>query len=283
MINPRKIKGVNRFAAIAGMIWLFALGVASCSQPPAPPATAAVSIAAGGDGFNPLPGLITWVRDPNYVLFRAEIAGGEDPFLDRNVIPDCTIYGDNRIVWKNELDAQENQALEDRLSDDAISAFIQYLTVTERIYTFEEKLPDLATQFPTVPVVERVTIAVNGMSHRADGLSGWDAGWFDRVLDTCKSLGQSPVLILPQAGWLSTREVPFDVAPPLVMWDAAATGFSLGEHVGDTPGWVTGQGVAQLWERIHSLPLNSIYQDGDHFYWVALQIPAVTRGSPPTP
>lgn len=256
-----------------GMPLLIAIGIAACDQSgsQAPP-TAAVTI---NDG------LVTWSRDPNFVLFRAEIAGGEDPFLGRNVVPECTIYGDNRIVWMTENG--DGDALEDRLSDQAISGFIQYLAVNERIYTFTEKLPELEAQYDTVPVVERVIIAVNDITHRADGLGGWESGWFDRVLMACQSLGTAPVLIAPQGGWLTTQEVSYSMQPPLIVWDSERTGISLASYGGNTPGWVTGAGVAELWRRLHSLPFNSLYQDGERFFHVALQVPGVTRASPPTP
>lgn len=264
-----------------GLPLLIATGIAACDQAGSQiPPTAAVALVGGGE-FNPLPGLITWSRDPNFVLFRAEIAGSEDPFLGRNIVPECTIYGDNRVVWLTE--GGDGDALEDRLSDGAISAFIQYLAVNERIYTFTEKLPELAAQYETVPMVERVTIAVNDITHRADGLGGWDSAWFDRVLTACESLSTTPVLIAPQGGWLTTQEVPYAMEPPLVVWDSASTGISLGSYTSDTPGWVTGVGVAELWGRLHALPFTSIYQDGDQFFHVALQVPGVTLASPPAP
>ncbi|MBK8020424.1 MAG: hypothetical protein IPK19_03100 [Chloroflexi bacterium] len=263
---------------------LLLLLMAACQQGASPAApTAVVNATVLGEDFNPQPGLITWQREPNYVLFRAEIIGSNDAFLARNTVPECTIYGDNRIVWQNNLDSSEVQILEDRLSDGTISAFVQYLTVNERVYTYTERLPEVAAQFETTPVVERVTVAVNGITHRADGLSGWDPGWFDRVLTACQTLSTAPVLVVPGSGWLSTREVAFNPQPPLILWDAGVTGISLAGFTGDTPGWVQGAGVGQLWNRIRALPVNSLYRDGDRTFQVALQVPGVTLGSPPQP
>lgn len=255
-----------------GLSLLIATGIAACQPAASGPPIASVTVADG---------LVTWSRDPNFVLFRAEISGGEDPFQGRNTVPDCTIFGDNRIVWTT--DNGDGNALEDRLSDQSISTFIQYLAVNERIYTFTEKLPDLAEQYDTVPVVERVLIAVNDITHTADGLGGMESGWYDRVLTACQSLGVAPVLIAPQSGWLTTQEVPYAMEPPLVVWNSTLTGISLGNYTSDTPGWVTGAGVAELWQRIHALPFNSLYQDGERYFHVALQVPGVTRASPPAP
>ncbi|MCK6577442.1 MAG: hypothetical protein L6Q98_04980 [Anaerolineae bacterium] len=275
----------QRSFALARLCLLLVLSASACQQGPAQdsPPTAAVDASLLGDRFNPAPGLITWTRDANEVLFRAEIVGGEDPFLARSIVPECTIYGDNRIVWQNMLDSADVQVLEDRLSDQTISAFVQYLTVGERIYTFTEKLPEVAAQYDTAPVVEHVTINVNGILHRADGLSGWDSTWFDRVLATCQGLGAAPVLVLPSQAWVNSREVSYDPQPALILWDAAATGIRLGAYTGDTPGWVEGDGVRQLWNRARGLPLNSLYREDGRTYQIALQVPGVTRGSPPPP
>jgi|GEM_PF-1879548 len=202
MMSARRPTRSHPIAAIAVLILI----LCGCQQsvPPGPP-TARVS--SGG-------GVIAWTRDPAFVLFRAEIVGGE-AFAAMSQVPLCTLYGDNRIVWTDITDTRDANVLEDRLSDAVISTFIAYLTVNERIYTFEEKLTDRATSGNTMPIVERVTIAVNDTVHRANGLSGWESGWFERVLSACRNLSAAPVLIAPAAGWLSAREVAFTVEAPL--------------------------------------------------------------------
>ena len=59
----------------------------------------------GGDDNNGDPfasnSIIQWDRSPQTVVFRTEVAGGDDAdsFLIKNEIPLCSIYGDNRVVW----------------------------------------------------------------------------------------------------------------------------------------------------------------------------------------
>src|SRR5690606_5319485 len=72
--------------------------------------------------------LIQWDRSPTNVVFRADVIGGDDDFSARSAIPLCTIYGDNRVVWINELDGFNIEILYDRVSDDAVRSFIEYLT-----------------------------------------------------------------------------------------------------------------------------------------------------------
>ena len=85
------------------MRWIFALVfvIAAC-QPTTTQST-------------PDSGLVTWDRTPQTIIFRADILGGESDFVARNAVPNCTIYGDNRVVWVNELGPFQVQVLEDRL------------------------------------------------------------------------------------------------------------------------------------------------------------------------
>lgn len=227
------------------------------------------------------PNIVVWDRSPQALIFRADVIGGESEFHARNAVPNCTLYGDNHLVWVNELGPFQIEVLEDRLPDAAISAFVQHLAVDERLYTYEAGLSDFAGD--DQPVVETVRIDVNDIEHHADSFSGWGADWFPRVLNACKSLSQAPVLVVPSSGWVSAQSVAFSMQPPLVTWDAANMGLSLADVVGGTARWITGEGASWLWNTIHALPSSTIFQDDDAYYQVALQVPGITRDAPPAP
>ncbi len=259
------------------MRWIVALGTLLLFTACQPPPTSEQGV------NNSDPNVVVWTHDAQTALFRADIVGGESDFRAHNIIPNCTIYGDNRIVWLNELGPFQIEVREDRLPDGAISAFVQYLTVNERVYTFDALLPEVEQQSEINPVVETVLINVNGIDHRADSLGGWDRDWFPRVLNACKKLSQTPVLVAPSSGWLSAREIPFSPQPPLVLWDSAQMGISPASAPPDAPKWISGDGAASLWHTLHSLPSNMIFEDGDHYYEIALQVPGVTRDAPLAP
>ncbi len=111
-------------------------------------------------------GSIQWERDPLEVVFRADIVGGEDQdsFFRKNNVPDCTVYGDNRVVWDNEALRGEAQILWDRVSDAVIRNFIGELTVNYRIFTYDAQA-DLEPPSSVAPVVEVITLRVNDMVH----------------------------------------------------------------------------------------------------------------------
>lgn len=228
--------------------------------------------------------IVQWNRNAQTILFRADVVGGETDFMARNDIPNCTIFGDNRIVWVNELGPFKLQVLEDRLPDAAISAFVQHLAVDDRIYTYDAHLADIQKQGNVNPVAETVALNVDGIEHQADSFSGWNSDFFPKLLQDCKTLAQAPVLVAPSSGWISAQTVPFNMQPPLVTWDARQTGISLNTIAGaGSPVWTTGQGVTTLWNELHSLPSNTIFEDDKNYFQVALQVPGITRNAPPAP
>jgi len=262
-------------------VWFLLIFVMAACQPTVTPTPAPLDI-------RPQDGLIQWQRNPNQVLFRIEIIGGEDPFLGQGVIPDCTIYGNNHVVWKNDLEANNSEILEDLLTDEGIVNFVNYLTIRERIYTYRELLPEMQARYEVVPVVEHVRIAVNDVVHKADNLSGWDPLWYDRVTTACKTLSQAPVLVLPTSAWLTTREVEFDTRYPLVIWSAMPNADAAGQPIRlsaavDSPTWVSGLAISELWKTVRRLPNDTLYQEDDRFYNIVLQVPGITRDSPSAP
>ena len=229
------------------------------------------------------PNIVGWDRSPQTIVFRADIVGGESDFQARNNIPNCTIYGDNRIVWVNELGPSQLQVLEDRLPDTAINVFVQHLAVDERIYTYEARLKEIQAQADVNPVVETVALNVNDIAHTADSFGGWDGDWFPRVLDACKKLSQAPVLVAPTSGWVSAQSVPFSMQPPITSWDAKAMGLSLSSVADGAPHWIKGASASSLWNTLHTLPSNLLFEDGSNYFEVALQVPGITRDAPPAP
>jgi hypothetical protein len=245
------------------MRWIFALALlllASCSYP-APTPTPST--------------LVQWDRSPQAITFRADVVGGESEIGARNAIPNCTIYGDNRVVWSNPLSPFEIQVLEDRLSDKVIDDFVQYLTVDERIYTFDGHDTDGTTP------VENVWITVSGATHHADSISGWGADWYPRVRDACKNLSKAPVLVAPSSGWLSAQPVEFNPQFPLSTWNGALVGQSLSDIAGGKSRWISGEGASWVWNTLHSLPTNLIFDDAGSYFQVALQVPGVNHDAPP--
>src|SRR5438552_3641184 len=83
---------------------------------------------------------IDWDRNPKTVVFRADVTGGSmDPFFALSEVPPCTIYGDNHVVWVNELGVNDTQILEDRVTDDKVRDFVNYVALTKGLYGYTAK------------------------------------------------------------------------------------------------------------------------------------------------
>lgn len=240
---------------------------------------------------------ISWDRNPETIVFRADVIGGEqaDAFFTRNEIPLCTIYGDNRVVWVNDLGDFNRQVLWDKVSDEAIRNFILYLAMTERFFTFESSFE---TELPTEvsPVREILQVAVSGRSHSNDSFSGWDddpllanasaESYFQRVVKACKSISTTPVLYEPQGAWLSAQVIEYSPNIPMVFWESAAANLPLAPvAAADNAQWLDNQNVRILWSLFLSSSQHVAFIDlqDNEVYQLALQVPGITRESPPAP
>lgn len=226
---------------------------------------------------------VSWDRDPATIVFRAEVVGGEDDdaFYRRNDVPYCTIYGDGQIVWTNETGAGF-QILFDRLSDEQIAAFASYLIAQRAIYDYTAEADFEFTA--TAPVVEVLTLSVNGTTHVTDGFGGWDYEYFEEILNNCMRLGRTPGIFEPTAGWISAQATTFDPTIPFRTWSHLSTGIDLGELAASgEKRWISGNLVTAIWRWIYQSVPNLQFGQGDGVYFIGLEIPSVTRFAPPRP
>ena len=141
----------------------------------------------GGNTANNAPAVsqsnpIDWDRDPKTIVFRADVIGGNgDPFFALSEVPPCTIYGDNHIVWTNELGVNNVQILEDRISDDKVREFVSYVALSKQLYNYTAKADTVPLSDPK-PVVETLTLFVNKVNHKTDAFGGWDYPYYQEIL-----------------------------------------------------------------------------------------------------
>lgn len=225
-----------------------------------------------------------WERSASTIVFRADVTGGnQDEFLTRSETPYCTVYGDNRVIWTNELGPSRMQVLYDQVSDDRIKLFVDSLILSERIYDYPAR-PDLAVPRSNKPSVEVMTLNVDGKPYMTDAFSGWEFPYFKRLLDRCRSISTAPVLFEATEGWLSARPTTYNGQLPMILWDAKASGLSLADLAASgQPRWLTGSNLPVLWNILTNSPASVQFMEDDKAFQVALQVPNVTRDSPPAP
>lgn len=255
-------------------IFLFGLLLAAC-QPAAPI----------GPPFDPNATPLGWQRDPDEIIFQADrLVAAPTPVEFDAAIPDCTIYGDNRIVWLTYLDGITSQVLSDFLTDQQIVGLIDTLVTAGRLYTYQIPTPEdpAATPPPltTTFAREMLLLNVSGLRHVTDERSGWGGDYYDNVLSVCQTLSTAPALVEPLGGaWLTVIPAPESVDPG-VLWEAA--GLQLA-NAGEQAQWIDGALAVQIWNDQRRLPEPVLFTENGLNYRLALQVPGVSRTSPPAP
>jgi hypothetical protein len=264
----------QRLITVIGLFCLLIVA-AACQQVPSPdPNLQSV------DSPNP----IEWDRSPTTVVFRADVTGGNgDPFLARNEVPPCTVYGDNHIVWVNQLSTYETQILEDRVTDDQMRQFINFVALNQQYYSYPPR-SDTDPASAISPVVETLTLFVNGVQHETDVFSGWDSNYYEALLRACRDISTAPVLFEPTAAYVSAQSTPYDATSPTIFWDAQANNLNLAELAASGERkWITDRNVRVIWNVIRTSPPTVTFTDGDNQYHVALEVPGITRNAPAAP
>jgi hypothetical protein len=256
-------------------IFLVVILLAGCNSTEAPQGGGFVGDSNGA--------VIQWDRSPSNIVFRADLEGGSgDPFLDWWQVPHCTIWGDGYMIRTNELGTNQVQVLEEQLTDQQITRLVEFL-LFKQIYSYTARA-DSQIPSESQPVVETLTLNVNGSNHIVDGFSGWPANFYGEAAAYCAEISTAPGIFAPQAAWVTARVVSYDISAPIVEWSASASGLDLAAlaAAGEAQ-WITGQNVVVLWDYFRSsIPTTQFIQD-DMRYEVAVQVPRVTRNAPAAP
>ncbi len=235
------------------------------------------------DGNQNRGGVIQWDRDPLNVVFRADITGGDTQvaFFTKNEVPPCTVYGDGRVVWTS---PDTSDILFDFLSEQEVVNFVSNLTVQQRFYTYQARR-DVQLPESIEPVVEELTLTVNNIEHRSDSYSTWPPDYFNTVLELCQSLSDTPTIFLPEEAWVSIEVTEYDSTSPTIYWEPDASGLSLREvaNAEDSRMWIEGQNVGIIWNVFRNDPPDTQFNEDGFDFFLALEVPGVTRDAPPAP
>lgn len=249
---------------------------------------ASCQVFGGGDGDSGDDTTALWDSDPSTIIFRAEVVGGEfdDAFYRHNDVPLCTIYGDGKIVWTTES-GSGIEVLFDYLTNEHIVLFVQYLVGQRGIYEYSAGADFEMSAIP--PVTEQISLNLhddNGITrpHVADSFGGMDYVVFEEIVEDCQHLSSTPIIFEPEAGWISAAATTYDANAPFKIWDKVGTASDLAElSVTGERQWIEGRVARALWRWIHSNPSDLQFGQEDGLFYIALEVPSVTRFSPPPP
>ncbi len=261
------------------LVALCALALAGCrGNPPSGGNAGGGGTTFAGDNA------IRWPREANHTVFEIDVEGGMEAFTQRNDIPLCAVYGDNRIVWLDTTQPNRTIVLFDVVEDIEIYDFVIDLTVNKRLFTYEGTAEDLYAEGER-PVYERIILDVNDTRHITDGFSDWPDGFFREVMEACTSISDTPALYEPSGGWLSVESAIYDPDAATIFWNAEGAGIDLNE-LADEPErlWVDQTAtVNRLWNTMTNSPSYRQFQQGDDYYEIAFEVPNIHPSAPPAP
>jgi hypothetical protein len=240
----------------------------------------------GGDDDSSDSSNVLWDSDPSAIIFRAEVAGGEfdDAFYRHNDVPLCTIYGDGKIVWTTETGSGV-EVLFDYLTTEHIAIFVKYMVEQRGFYTFSAGADYEMGAIP--PVTERISLNIyndQGVTfpHVADSFGGMDYVVFEEIVSDCQHLSSTPIIFEPNAGWISAEATNYDSNAPFLVWDKGITDLAELSVTGERR-WIEGRAARVLWRFIRTNSSDLQFGQDDGLFYIALEVPSVTRFSPPPP
>jgi len=231
-------------------------------------------------------GPLDWDNSPETIILRIEQRLYDAPPAEAaNTIPLCTVWGDGRIVWVNELEnveleTDEVQILESRISEQQMRSLIEDVIFTG-FYDWESNfiIPELEN-----PFVSSITLNLMVETRTVERYTSWPANGFDRILTACQQISDTPAVFLPQGLWVSAYRIEPQEFQGEWRWIPEAAGFNLADVAdGSAPQWITGDFAALVWENTILASASTQVLDNDATYELAIQVPGVSRDSPPTP
>lgn len=228
--------------------------------------------------------VIQWDHDPSAIIFRADLTGGNnDPFFTLGEVPVCTIYGDGTVVWTTSVGDPTAEVLFGPADEPRIRRFIENQTIIREIYTYDAQAD--IVEFGANPVVETLTITVNDVTHTTDGFAEWPPNYFEDIVTECQTLSPRPQIYQPTDGaWVSVERRDHNNNSPSISWNPEETGLDMGT-VADSgePVWVSGALARALWAQLRRSAPDVQFGQESGSYVIVLQLPNITRTSPPRP
>jgi hypothetical protein len=269
---------VNSLRLTVGRVMVLgfaAVMIAACntSTPPAP---------STPQTNNAIP-VLAWNTAPNAVIFRLDRQIINDtPYSDLNRVPLCTLYGDGRVVWVNPLQPSGEEVLEALIDDVQFRTFLEYLIRDMKFYD----IPDYAS-FELPPTeranVDTITLALSDQVTTKRNYRAWPLDVYPTLLEKCRTLSDAPVRVEPSAGWVTVYKGPENTGMPFIDWPSTAP-FKMADAVaGNQAMWLTDVPFRMLWQTQRETQGNIVWREDGINYQVALQVPLVSRDSPPAP
>ncbi|MCB9438063.1 MAG: hypothetical protein H6673_13885 [Anaerolineales bacterium] len=219
-----------------------------------------------------------WDRSATSILFQIdEVTTTNTEAMIKNTIPQCTIWGDGRLVWTNYVEAS-NEVLESRLNDEQIRSFVEFV-IGNGFYSWEDSIVPPAD---FEPVRQTMTLNLYGEQRTVERYGDWDENRYQTVLDRCRTLADARALVVAQGGWIRAYPVERDDSTIQSPWQRNAP-IDLAELADQgTATWVDGYWAATIWELTRSIQPVQFLERGNA-YLISIEVPGISRAAPPAP
>jgi len=227
-------------------------------------------------------GLFDWNRAPESIVVRLDNRPvGESPAYSLNSITPCTLWGDGRVVWSTVAEYGAEDILEARVTDDAvIRAFLEDI-IGRGFYEWED---ELIQPGESNPVIESITVSLYDETRTVRRYSSWPQNSYNHILERCGQLSNTPVRVLPAAGWVSAYEVPRDPSAPAWLWPPDAP-FTLRElAASQEERWLEHPLASEIWLNARERQGNiQVVERNGAAYQVAIVVPGYSRDAVAAP
>lgn len=224
--------------------------------------------------------LFEWDRGSDFILFRIDVIDETLPeAIIANTIPQCTIYGDGRLVFTNPIEGT-NEILEARLTDTQIRSFVEQV-IGRGFYSWEDDIISNSD----LNRIESISLNLYGQTRTIERYGDWPVDGYETLLSACRNLSDQRALVWPlNGGWLRAYPIDsYDRQDQYFEWPSRIP-FSLADVArSGSPQWVSDPTIAfYLWNIIlTSQPVPVVIRD--EAFLISFQVPGISRTSPPVP
>jgi len=222
---------------------------------------------------------LTYSTDGNDLIVQADSTGGLVPEAFRQShIPLFRLYGDGRVIW-TQWAGSRTEVWEGTLSQAEIAALLKWIADEgffglEAHYTVKNPPTDMPNDCVRVNLVD----TQKTVCEYYDGAPKAFEMIYGRLTSGGGVTSVHPYE--PASGWVMAEAITWDPAPDGIPWPESLAPSPSGMGEGT---WVEDRTLAYLWqERLERGPW-MVYQDGEGYYGLVLQVPGLMPEAPQEP
>jgi hypothetical protein len=231
--------------------------------------------AASPEAPTALPFALTWEHDASVIVFQADTTRTNWSEAERlNHIPECTLFGDGRLVWVHTA-ADGGHYPVMAMVDDTIVQTILLAVVNSGFLNLpaQAEAADVSVSAIHARFSDFDHTVVQGVQEMPPAI--------ENLHTLCSNLGVPAQPLLPEGAWLTVLPRA-DVIDAAALWPGDAPRTLADLAAGGEPVWAQGDLLVVAWYIVQAYPTYTA-QEGPNQYILVMQVPGVTADAPPAP